>query len=207
MKIYPSMLSANFCCLGSELMELSDADGIHWDIMDGRFVDNITFGADIVAAHREITPLLFDVHLMVEEPAKHIKSFADAGADIITVHVESTNHIHKALHQIKNLGKKSCIAINPGTSPDFIRYLDPEIIDAVLVMTVNPGYKGQKFLPSQVAKIAEIKSFFAGDIGVDGGINDETILECQGATYAIAGSYVFNQGDYSEAIDILRQSI
>ncbi|MBE6447133.1 MAG: ribulose-phosphate 3-epimerase [Alphaproteobacteria bacterium] len=204
MKIYPSMLSANFCCLGEELRELNDADGIHWDVMDGHFVDKITFGADIIAAHREITSLPFDVHLMIDNPEKHIRTFAEAGADIITVHVESTNHIHKVLQDIKSFGKKSCIAINPGTSTDFLKYIDQDLLDSVLIMTVNPGQKGQRFLMSQIAKITKVQSLFIGDIGVDGGVSDETISNCEGISYAIAGSYIFDNDDYSEAIENLK---
>lgn len=208
MKIFPSMLSANPCCLGDELRELTPADGIHWDIMDGNFVKNITFGAHIVAAHREITSQLFDVHLMVESPEKHIKAFAEAGADVITIHAETTPHLTKVLDLIKSLGKKAGVALNPATSPDFLKYVDKELIDSILIMTVNPGESGQSFLYSQKLKIAKIAEMFPYgiEIGVDGGINNITINECPKATYVVAGSFIFSSDDYSAAIYSLKNA-
>ncbi len=206
MNIYASMLSANPCCLGDELRELSTAAGIHWDIMDGNFVDNITFGADIVAAHREITDQIFDVHLMVNAPEKHIKNFAEAGADIITVHAESSPHLYRVLDLIKSFGKKTGIALNPSTSPEFLKYINSELIDSVLIMTVSPGISGQSFIYSQKLKISLIAQMLSHDIeiGVDGGINEQTITECTDATYAVVGSYIFNSDDYSESIRKLK---
>lgn len=209
MKIYPSMLSANPCCFGDELRELVDADGIHWDIMDGRFVDAITFGADVVRAHREITDQVFDVHLMVENPEKHIKNFADAGADVITVHAEATKHLHYVLNMIRSFGKRAGVALNPATSPEFIPYII-DSVDKILVMTVNPGRAGQSFLYSQIEKIQKISEMVSSDVEicVDGGINNENIKECEqvGADSCVVGSYIFRSDNYAESIKFLRES-
>lgn len=208
MKIYASMLAANFCCLGDELRELSEADGIHWDIMDGHFVDSINFGAGIVKAHREITDQIFDVHLMVENPEKHIEDFVMAGADIITVHAEATKHIHKTLSLIKSFGKKAGIALNPATSCEFIPYVS-DVLDIVLIMTVNPGKSHQSFIDSQLNKIRAVSGMIDSDIEIciDGGINDLNIAECiqAGADNFVVGSYIFQKDDYSDAIATLRE--
>lgn len=203
MKVYPSMLSANPCCLGDELRELSEADGIHWDVMDGNFVKAITFGDQIIKAHREVTRQIFDVHLMVANPEKHIENFAKAGADIITIHEESTSHLHAALNLIKSYGCRAGVALNPSTSPDFVQYVS-DVIDVILVMTVNPGQGGQSFLYSQLEKIRNIAEMVSDsiEICVDGGINPETVKACEqmGAVACVAGSYVFNSDSYSDAI-------
>ena len=210
MKIYASMLAANFCCLGDELRELSKADGIHWDIMDGHFVDSINFGAQMVKTHREITDQIFDVHLMVENPEKHIEDFVEAGADIITVHAEATKHLHKTLSLIKSFGKKAGVALNPATSCEFIPYV-ADVLDTILVMTVNPGKSHQSFIYSQLDKIQTISEMIEGDIEicVDGGINDSTIEECiqVGADNFVVGSYLFRSDDYSDAIATLREKL
>ena len=148
------MLSANPAEMGAEILKIekAGADGIHWDIMDGNFVDAITFGAHIVAAHRPLTSLRFDAHLMVENPDKHIKNFAEAGADLIIIHPEACKHLHRSLENILKLGKKAGVALNPATSPDTIIYCH-DLISMVLVMTVNPGASGQKFINSQLPKI------------------------------------------------------
>ena len=203
MKVYPSMLSANPCCLGDELRELAEADGIHWDVMDGNFVNAITFGSHIIKAHREITSQVFDVHLMIANPEKHIENFAKAGADIITIHAESTVHLHAALNSIKSCGCRSGVALNPSTSPDFLQYIE-DVVDVVLVMTVNPGQAGQSFLYSQLEKIQRIAEMVSDsiEICVDGGINPETAQACEqvGATSCVAGSFIFNSENYSKAI-------
>ena len=203
MKVYPSMLSANPCCLGDELRELAEADGIHWDVMDGNFVNAITFGSHIIKAHREITSQVFDVHLMIANPEKHIENFAKAGADVITIHAESTIHLHAALNSIKSCGCRSGVALNPSTSPDFLQYIE-DVVDVVLVMTVNPGQAGQSFLYSQLEKIQRIAEMVSDsiEICVDGGINPETVQACEqvGATSCVAGSFVFNSENYSKAI-------
>lgn len=203
MKVYPSMLSANPCCLGDELRELVEADGIHWDVMDGSFVDAITFGSQTIKAHREITDQMFNVHLMVQSPEKHIKTFAEAGSDIIIVHAEATQHLHYTLKLIKSFGVKAGVALNPATSPEFIKYID-DIIDMVLIMTVNPGKAGQSFLYSQLKKIQTVAQMVSDDIDicVDGAINSETAKTCaeMGATSCVSGSYIFKSNNYSEAI-------
>ena len=203
MKVYPSMLSANPCCLGDELRELAEADGIHWDVMDGNFVNAITFGSHIIKAHREITSQVFDVHLMIANPEKHIENFAKAGADVITIHAESTVHLHAALNSIRSCGCRAGVALNPSTSPDSLQYV-MDVVDLILVMTVNPGRSGQSFLYSQLEKIQKIAEMVSDnvEICVDGGINPETVRACgqMGATSCVAGSYIFNSENYLGAI-------
>ena len=207
--ICPSMLSADFTALGDDLraVESAGADCIHWDIMDGRFVDVITFGAHVIAAHRRLSSLRFDVHLMVENPEKHIMSFVEAGADAIIVHPESTAHLHKVLTQIKNFGKSAGVALNPATSVDCLKYC-ADLIDIVLVMSVNPGSSGQKFILSQLRKIEQLRREFpkTAEICVDGGINAETASLCvqNGADSLVTGSYLFKSQDYAVAIQNLK---
>lgn len=206
-EICPSMLSADAAKLGEELASITEAgaDAIHWDVMDGSFVDAITFGAHVIAAHRKMSSLRFDVHLMIVNPDKHLQRFVDAGADTIFVHPESCIHLHKVVTAIKSLGRTAGIALNPTTSPECLRYCDT---DVVLVMGVNPGSSGQAFIPSQLSKIAAIKENFPDlKICVDGGISDENILLCAdaGASSFVAGSFVFKHGNYSEAINKLKR--
>lgn len=207
MKIYASMLAANPSCFGEELRKVSDADGIHWDIMDGSFVDAISFGANVVQSLRKQTQQIFDVHLMVKNPEKHIKTFANAGANIITVHAEATHHLHGTLQKIKSLGKKSGVAINPATSIEFLPYV-LDVLDVVLIMTVNPGKSGQTFIMQQIDKIKRVTEIVSDKIAicVDGGINEKTILPCvnAGAKNFVVGSRIFNSDNYSEAIKKLR---
>lgn len=211
-RIAPSILSANFSCLGNEIKRVAEAgaDLIHIDVMDGTFVPNITLGSPVVKCLRNATNLDFDVHLMVEHPETHVDAFAEAGADIITFHVEATRHSHRILQQIKSHGIKAGVAVNPGTSLAMIEELLPDL-DMVLVMTVNPGYGGQRFIESQLEKIHMLYHTiedmgFDCDIEVDGGINEETaklVIEA-GANVLVAGSYIYGADLVQEAIASLR---
>lgn len=215
MKIAPSILSADFSNLQRdiELVEKGGADYIHVDVMDGQFVPNITFGPNIVQAIRPITKLPLDVHLMIVDPEKYIPAFAKAGADIITVHVEATPHIHRALQMMKDLGVKSGVVINPGTPIKMIKHVLP-IADQVLVMTVNPGFGGQSFIEETVEKIAELSELreqnnWHYSIEVDGGIVPETAQICQkaGADVFVAGSYIYNSEDPVGQINQLKEAL
>lgn len=215
MKIAPSILSADFSNLQRdiELVEKGGADYIHVDVMDGQFVPNITFGPNIVQAIRPITKLPLDVHLMIVDPEKYIPAFAKAGADIITVHVEATPHIHRALQMMKDLGVKSGVVINPGTPITMIKHVLP-IADQVLVMTVNPGFGGQSFIEETVEKIAELSELreqnnWHYSIEVDGGIVPETAQICQkaGADVFVAGSYIYNSEDPVDQINQLKEAL
>ena len=215
MKIAPSILSADFSNLQRdiELVEKGGADYIHVDVMDGQFVPNITFGPNIVQAIRPITKLPLDVHLMIVDPEKYIPAFAKAGADIITVHVEATPHIHRALQMMKDLGVKSGVVINPGTPITMIKHVLP-IADQVLVMTVNPGFGGQSFIEETVEKIAELSELHEQNnwhysIEVDGGIVPETAQICQkaGADVFVAGSYIYNSEDPVGQINQLKEAL
>ena len=208
--IAPSILSADFSCLKEEVVALSQAgaDLIHLDIMDGHFVPNLTFGPTVVKSIRDCTKLPFDVHLMVENPQDMISWFAKAGADIITIHAESTKHLDKLLAEIKSYGIKAGVSLNPSTPETVLEYVLDKI-DVVLVMSVNPGFGGQSFIPSSVEKIAKIKSMIKGKdikIEVDGGINPLTAAECvaAGADILVAGSAILNSGDYKKNIEVLR---
>ncbi|EOX2711037.1 ribulose-phosphate 3-epimerase [Enterococcus hirae] len=215
MKIAPSILSVDFSNLQRdiELVEKGGADYIHVDVMDGQFVPNITFGPNIVQAIRPITKLPLDVHLMIVDPEKYIPAFAKAGADIITVHVEATPHIHRALQMMKDLGVKSGVVINPGTPITMIKHVLP-IADQVLVMTVNPGFGGQSFIEETVEKIAELSELreqnnWHYSIEVDGGIVPETAQICQkaGADVFVAGSYIYNSEDPVGQINQLKEAL
>ncbi|MBH69060.1 MAG: ribulose-phosphate 3-epimerase [Rhodospirillaceae bacterium] len=213
-RISPSILASDFSRLGEEVKDISrmGADFIHLDIMDGCFVPNLSFGADIVKAVRPHSHLPFDVHLMIDSPERYIQSYVDAGADIITVHPEATFHIHSTLQKIRETGTKVGIALNPGTS---IQVLDgiADLIDLILIMTVNPGFGGQSFLNSQLRKISDVRLKIDElkqpiDLSVDGGINRETAklaIEA-GANVLVAGTAIFraNGRPYSETIDKLR---
>ena len=212
-KIAPSILSADFSRLGEEIKdaEKGGADYIHVDVMDGHFVPNITIGPLIVEAIRPITTLPLDVHLMIENPDQYIPAFAKAGADIITVHQESSPHLHRSVQLIKENGVKAGVVINPGTPVEMIRHV-LEDVDLVLIMTVNPGFGDQRFIESMVTKIKEVDSIrkeagLTFEIEIDGGVNVDTAKKCTdaGADVLVAGSAVFNRQDRKQAIaDILK---
>ncbi len=214
-KIAPSILASDFSKLGEEIkdVEKGGADYIHVDVMDGRFVPNITIGPLIVESIRPLTQLPLDVHLMIEEPDRYIEAFAKAGADIITVHQEACPHLHRTLQLIKSHGVKAGVVVNPATPAELLKPILEEI-DLVLVMTVNPGFGGQSFISSMVPKILQISEWrkqmgLSFEIEVDGGIKQETAALCTeaGANVLVAGSAVFNQEDRKKAIERLRNSI
>ncbi|KIY21641.1 MULTISPECIES: ribulose-phosphate 3-epimerase [Mesobacillus] len=211
-KIAPSILSADFSRLGEEIkdVERGGADYIHVDVMDGHFVPNITIGPLLVEAIRPVTKLPLDVHLMIENPDQYIKAFANAGADYITVHVEACRHLHRTIQLIKSTGAKAGVVLNPATPVENLRHII-EDVDMVLLMSVNPGFGGQKFLTSVLPKIREVKKLAdlyhpELEIEVDGGVNEETaklVVEA-GANVLVAGSAVFNNKDREAAIASLR---
>lgn len=212
MKLAPSILSADFANLERDiqLVEKLGADYIHVDVMDGQFVPNITLGPNVVSAIRPVTKLPLDVHLMIVQPENYIEDFAKAGADIITVHQESTPHIHRAIQMIKTAGVKAGVVINPGTPLSAIEYV-LDLVDQVLIMTVNPGFGGQSFIESSLDKIAQLKAWkeekgYIYDIEVDGGIDPTTAQRCKeaGANVFVAGSYIYNSESPKERIDALK---
>ncbi len=215
MKIAPSILSADFANLQRdiEFVEKHGADYIHVDVMDGQFVPNITFGPAVVQAIRPITKLPLDVHLMIVNPERFIHEFAKAGADIIGVHIEATPHLHRAIQMIKAEDVKAEVVINPGTPVEAIKYVLP-LVDQILVMTVNPGFGGQSFLPEMADKIRELAKLkeqygYHYDIEVDGGIDDQTIRVCAeaGANVFVAGSYIYGAQHPEERINALKEAI
>ncbi|PJK27333.1 ribulose-phosphate 3-epimerase [Enterococcus mundtii] len=215
MKIAPSILSADFANLQADIerVEKGGADYIHVDVMDGQFVPNTTFGSNVVQAIRPVTKLPLDVHLMIINPENYIADFAKAGSDIITVHVESTPHIHRAIQMIKDLDVKAGVVINPGTPIEMIKHVLP-LVDQVLVMTVNPGFGGQSFITETVDKIAELAELrkvndWTYQIEVDGGIVPETAKICReaGADVFVAGSYVYSAEDPAAQIDQLKKAL
>ncbi|WHY79294.1 ribulose-phosphate 3-epimerase [Neobacillus sp. WH10] len=211
-KIAPSILSADFSKLGEEILavEKGGADYIHIDVMDGHFVPNITIGPLIVEAIRPITNLPLDVHLMIENPDQYIEAFAKAGADYITVHVEACRHLHRTIQNIKSFGIKAGVVLNPATPVESIQHVIGDI-DMVLLMSVNPGFGGQKFIPEVLPKIRKVKEMAEQkgvnlEIEIDGGVNPETAKQCMeaGANVLVAGSAIYNQPDYAKAISLIR---
>jgi ribulose-phosphate 3-epimerase len=211
--IAPSILSADFTCLGKEVaaVETAGADWIHIDVMDGRFVPNITYGPIIVEACKRATSLPLDVHLMIEKPEEIIPAFAEAGADYISVHAETCPHLHRTLQQIRELGVKPGVALNPATPLSSIEYIADQL-EFVLIMSVNPGFGGQKFIGSSIEKIRTLSDLLAQKnpaavIQVDGGINSGTIAAVAkaGARCFVAGSAIFNTPDYAQTIAALRK--
>ncbi len=212
-KIAPSILSADFSNLKDEIKKIENsADLIHIDVMDGVFVPNITIGPVVIKSIRKVTELPFDVHLMIEEPERYIKDFAEAGADIITVHFEASKHLHRTIEKIKSLGKLAGVSINPATPVEFLNEI-LEYVDLVLIMSVNPGFGGQKFINSSLKKIKKLKELINSLrlkplIEVDGGITVENVklVKEAGAQIIVAGSTVFNSNNYSETIEKLRNA-
>ncbi|MCI1985639.1 MAG: ribulose-phosphate 3-epimerase [Lactobacillus sp.] len=211
MKLAPSILSADFANLQRDVqvVEQAGADLLHVDIMDGHFVPNLTFGPGMVAALRPITNLPLDVHLMVSDPEAWITPFATAGADTLLIHVEATEHIFHAVQLMKHAGVKAGVVVNPGTPLSQLEEILP-LLDQVLIMTVNPGFGGQQFLPAMAEKVARLVKVRAQlglsfEIEVDGGVNDHTVstVAKAGADIAVAGSYVY-QGDPAHQLETLR---
>jgi len=210
-KIAPSILSADFSCLDKEIkkVESAGADMLHIDVMDGHFVPNITIGPVVVKYIRKVTKLPLDVHLMIEKPQGFIDAFVRAGSDMITLHIEAINPKRYWLYakQLKSKGIKAGISLNPATPLSKIKPL-LDIVDLVLIMSVNPGFSGQEFLPSVLPKIRKLRTIFKGDISVDGGVNAEvagSIIKA-GANILAAGSYVFGAKNVKTAIERIRNA-
>jgi ribulose-phosphate 3-epimerase len=212
--VAPSILSADFARLAEEIraVESAGADWLHVDVMDGRFVPNLTIGPPVVKAIRRVTKLPLDVHLMIVEPERYVDAFAEAGADTITIHVEACTHLHRTLAHVRSLGKRAGVTLNPSTSPETLRYA-LDVCDQVLVMSVNPGFGGQSFIREMLPKVAEIRRMIDEapggrpiDLEIDGGINEETARDAiaAGARVLVAGNAVFGAKDYAKAIASIR---
>ncbi len=213
--IAPSILSANFAKLQDEIerAEAASADWIHVDVMDGHFVPNLTIGAPVVKSLSKFCKIPLDVHLMISEPDRYLEDFAEAGASYITVHIEACTHLQRTLAHIRKIGKKAGVSLNPASSPENLQYVI-EDIDLVLIMTVNPGFGGQKFIHEVLPKISMVREMLdkAGKnnvhISVDGGINPETakLVTAAGADVLVAGQSIYGASDISQAIKALRDA-
>lgn len=213
--IAPSILSADFSKLGEEILAVqkAGADWIHIDVMDGHFVPNITMGPLVVEAVRRVTDLPLDVHLMIEHPDRYVTDFAAAGADYISVQVEACVHLHRTIQLIKDQGVKAGAVLNPATPLDTLPWVLQDL-DFVLLMSVNPGFGGQRFIPATLEKIRQLRAMLAElgltmPIQVDGGVNSATVAEISaaGADVFVAGSAIFNQSDYADAIGSLKSKM
>ena len=210
--ISPSILAADFGRLAQEVKAVTEAgcDYIHLDVMDGRFVPNITIGQPIVAAVKQATTLPLDVHLMIEEPERYVESFAEAGADLICVHAEACRHLHRTLQQIRAVGKRPAVSLNPATPVEQVQWV-LEDVEMVLVMSVNPGFGGQSFIPSSLRKVRALRQLITErglevDIEVDGGVVVDNVAEVAGAgaNVLVSGTGIFRTDDYAETIRKMR---